>query len=196
MMLKFALSALLSVSLTGCFNPKTKEYSLREYEEKFVKRQFSHMRLVQDNMFLLSQNREMLPFEVGRFELIGRSVLHDVDKVVDKPDDYFKIFKYKFNGKNGISNGGADEKKMAAIRMEHQEKNRHHFEYYVKNKEPLTGVDICEIVSDIYAIKIEKNESFPQTVRFMKSQIEKYNISKADGDNLLAVLNILNKLRK
>jgi hypothetical protein len=194
-MLKFILSALLAAPLAGCFSPKIKEYSPREYEEKFVKGRFYHMRLVQDNMFLLDLNRDKLPFEVKRFELVGRGLTHDLDKITKKPDRHFELFKYKLNEKNGIPNGRANIEELMTVKADHYEKNRHHFEYHIKNREPLTGVDICEIISDIYAVKIEKKEPFPQTIKFVKNLAKKYQVSEADEKNMLAVLNVLNDLR-
>lgn len=62
-------------------------------EKKFIERFLFHMRNVQDNMLNLENNRDKLPFRIGKSRLICRSMKHDIDKFsANMVNDYFMLF--------------------------------------------------------------------------------------------------------
>jgi hypothetical protein len=157
-----------------------------------------HIRRVQDNMLLLENNLNRLPFRVRNFELAKRGMLHDSDKVTFRIKNYFEIFKHFKFVREGIGDGGdiisADMVQKYARR--HYLSQRHHMEYHIKNKIPLSGVDICEIACDLYAIKEELGETAEKTESFVIGFCKKFSIGDAQRKKLLFLLNLLGELTR
>jgi hypothetical protein len=149
------------------------------YKDYYIKRQLFHMRHVQDNMFLLESNLKRLPLDIGDFELIGRSLYHDTDKLAGEDvDGFFESFKHKFNVKHNLSNEGVNMSKIEKARKGHLETKRHHLEYHKVNNIPISDVDICEMASDIYAVKQEREEPFKRALEHTEGLIKEFSLTK------------------
>jgi hypothetical protein len=161
----------------------------------YIERQLMHVRYVQDNMFLLEKNLDKLPFKVKDFELIKKGMLHDIDKLTDRVEDHFTVFRYGFYKRNGLEY--PKDMNIEVVKKhfdEHHNTSSHHFEYHILTGVPLSNADICEIASDIYAVKIEKEEKIEDTLSFVSYLTTKFSLKKSDAKKLLAVVKLLDGL--
>ena len=51
-----------------------------KYKAVFLEQRFKHIRKTQDNMILLENNLDKLPFKLKHYDLIRRCIYHDLDK--------------------------------------------------------------------------------------------------------------------
>jgi hypothetical protein len=161
----------------------------------YIERQLMHVRYVQDNMFLLEKNLDKLPFKIKDFELIKRGMLHDIDKLTDHIEEHFKVFRYSFYKRNGLEYPKDIDVKATKEHFDkHHNTNRHHFEYHILTNAPISNEDLCEIASDIYAVKIEKEEKIEDTLSFVSYLATKFSLKKSDVKKLLAVVKLLDNL--
>ncbi|MDR1498684.1 MAG: DUF5662 family protein [Rickettsiales bacterium] len=161
----------------------------------FIKRQLMHMRHVQNNMFLLEKNLDKLSFRIKNFELMKRAMFHDLDKLTNKIEENYDVFRYKFYERNGLT--FPDDISVDAIHKtsnEHHNTYSHHFEYHIINNIPLSDVDICEIASDIYAVKIEKEEQIEDTLKFVDSLAAKFSLKGGEKKKLVTIIKLLDSL--
>ena len=162
------------------------------YKKAFLDRFLFHIRTVQDNMIILENNLSKLYLKIKPFQLLERSLYHDLDKLdPNLINAYIEYTKYYYNKNFGVEYifDRQNCRKKAEI---HYKTQRHHF--YKNNKIP-NIIDICEMCCDVTAISIEKKEE-NNTYYYKNYMLKKHKDIKNYNTIILFVFNILWKLLK
>lgn len=162
------------------------------YKAAFLDRFLFHTRTVQDNMIILENNLSALDLKIKPFQLLERSLKHDLDKL--KPnlvDTYVEFTKYHYYKDRGKEYKFNKEKCLKKAQL-HYKTQRHHF--YKNNKIP-NIIDICEMCCDVTAISIEKNEE-NNLLYYKNVMLKEYEDIKKYNDIILYIFNNLWKLLK
>mgnify|MGYP001047502584 FL=1 len=162
------------------------------YKTAFIDRFIFHTRTVQNNMIILENNLSKLYLKIKPFQLLERSLYHDLDKL--EPSliyAYVEYTKYFYNKNFGVEYI-FDKQKCREITEKHYNNQRHHF--YKNNKIP-NIIDICEMCCDVTAISIEKKEK-NNTFYYKNCMLKEYNNIKNYNAIILFIFNILWKLLK
>ena len=115
-----------------------------KYKKGFLQWMFNHIREMQDNMILLENNLDKLPFKLKSYDLIRRCIYHDLDKFKkDKIDAYYNFYYYC------VINDMESPDSVEKIRKKHYSTNRHHPDFHLKTGKPFTNIDLCELCCDM-----------------------------------------------
>lgn len=155
-----------------------------EREKAFIDRFMKHIRLVQDNMILLECNFSKIDFiNIEQFDLIKRSMEHDLDKVQENLiENYISIKEYYDNANNTI-----DIDRIKNNILIHYGTQRHHF--YRNDMEP-NDIDVCEMCCDVDAISVEQKEE-SNTLYFKNHMLKEYSKILPYKDQMLKIFHIL-----
>lgn len=148
---------------------------------RYIKRTLKHSREVGDLLIFIIKNKDKLFFEVDPWELLSRSVKHDIDKFSQKYMTDMIDYLY-------FSDGLSDEEKNELNKsyIEHKRTQRHHPMFYEVNKdEEVQNEDICEMVCDWISSARKDNAKL----------IENSTIWKNNFENGLKKSNTLEKYR-
>ena len=115
-----------------------------KYKAVFLEQRFKHIRKTQDNMILLENNLDKLPFKLKHYDLIRRCIYHDLDKFKkDMIDGYYIYHCRKYIEKQEV----LDSEKI--VQKKHHLTNRHHVEFHTATGKPFTNIDLCEMCCDM-----------------------------------------------
>lgn len=163
-------------------------------KKQFIERQLNHIRMVQENMILLELNMDKLPFNIPEWEIIYRSMFHDIDKFSpDLASKFYLIEEYHDNKKNNKSNDYIDKDKLYECCDIHYSTQRHHTEYHKKHNEDFSNLDLCEFCADITACA-ERNKNDPEEY-FLKNQVNNDPFLQKHKDEICNILGLLKTLK-
>ena len=115
-----------------------------KYKKEFLQWMFNHIREMQDNIILLENNLDKLPFKLKPYDLIRRCIYHDLDKFKkDMLDGYYTFYNCKYIEKTELPTS------VGIIQKKHYIKNRHHPDFHIKTGKPFTNIDLCEMCCDM-----------------------------------------------
>lgn len=140
-----------------------------------AKRQFPHIRKVQDYMLLLETNRDKLPFYIDEWALLNRSLEHDIDKF--KPpmaDGYVFLEEWYYNEKHKIKNKLSKDEIGKLTYDLHYKTQRHHMEFYKIESKSISPLDICEVACDGLAAGQRNGRSLSESLRFYIDRRNEY----------------------
>jgi len=158
----------------------------------FIDRTIKHIRKVQDNMIYLEENKYLLSFKVKEFELLRRSLKHDLSKFSKNLiNGYIDLTEYYYNKDNNISNNHINIDKIRNVADIHCNKEKHH----PNNKIKMSNIDLCEMCSDLAAMSFEKNED-NYTDYFLNKQIKNFKFLEKYKNKILNILLILENFDK
>ena len=115
-----------------------------KYKKEFLQWMFNHIRKMQDNMILLENNLDKLPFKLKPFDLIRRCIYHDLDKFRKSMIDYYYGFYCRY-----VMASGNRIQSIEKIRKKHYLANRHHADFHISTGKPFTNIDLCEMCCDM-----------------------------------------------
>lgn len=163
---------------------------MNKEEKLFIKETMDHIRRVQDNMILLEQNREKLPFEIEKWRLLQRIINHDATKFSSQlVDGNIIVSNFLRNKKLKLSNDHIDKKEVdEAIRI-HKELETHH---PIIRRRP-TRIDLCEMCCDLVALSQENNEK-DYTKYYKEFSLREYKKLKKCNADILKILGLLKEL--
>ncbi|NLE04687.1 MAG: hypothetical protein GX638_07800 [Crenarchaeota archaeon] len=172
-----------------------KKYN-REDKNSMIDYRLNHIRMVQDNMFLLEKNLDKLPFKLNDFEIARRAMQHDVDKFSDDlAEGFIEIEKNYKNRKTNPELYQENEKKLRPIRVKHWENNPHHAIYHLKNNTTFSNLDVCELCCDLDAVSQIMDDD-PKEYYLNKQFKEHPELYKDQNENILKVFDLLKELKK
>ena len=165
---------------------------MNKEEKIFIKETMDHIRRVQDNMILLEENRERLPFEIKKWRILQRCINHDATKFSGHlVDGRIIVNNFNRNKKLKLSNEHINiEDVNEAIRI-HEDLETHH----PKIKRKPTRIDMCEMCCDLVALSQENNEK-DYTKYFKEFPLKGHKKLRRNKDNILKILEILKELNK
>ncbi len=163
-----------------------------------INRQMTHIRLVQDYMIILEENKEKLPFKIEDFELIRRAMLHDYTKFSNEQiNGFIKIAQYYENKKLGIQDDSINKTSLYECSNLHYCSEPHHIEHHIRHNTTMSDIDICEMCCDIAATS-DRNKQEDYTAYFLDVLCKQYEFFEQKKFDFLAILDILmvNKITK
>ena len=165
---------------------------MNKEEKIFIKETMDHIRRVQDNMILLEENRERLPFEIKKWRLLQRIINHDATKFSSHlVDGHILVNNFLRNKKLKLSNDHIDmEEVNEAIRI-HEELETHH----PIRRRRSTRIDLCEICCNLVALSQENNEK-DYTKYYKQFPLNEYKKLKKCNADVLKILELLKELNK
>ena len=162
---------------------------LTENENRFINRFLFHTRFVQNNMLLLEKQNNKYEFlKTKDFELINRSLKHDIDKInSENIDSYVMMSAYYYLRNNNLPFDHIDISKHKIIANKHYSAQRHHF--YDNDLEP-NIIDMCEMCCDIDAVSSELKEQ-NNTIYFDNVLMKNYEKIRKNEKILRKILKLL-----
>lgn len=160
-------------------------------DERFINRFLMHVRKLQDNMIYLEKRLDIYDFlDIKDFELIDRSMKHDLDKLENNLiQHYLKINNYYYCKRHNIPCKKVVED-IAKTREVHHNTQRHHFYF---NKMDFNIIDICEMCCDVdsvYSLSDNNDEKNNKTY-FINYMLPHYSKLLPIKDLCLKIFDIL-----
>jgi len=160
-------------------------------KQHWIKHKIPHIRLVQDYGAFLEFNSDKLPFKVKDFEILNRTMKHDLDKFEENKirEGYLELSKFYENRKHNIPNLVSKEELKEVSKL-HYETQDHHIEYHIKNGTEPDNAIICEMCCDSLAISTERGDGVDDAIEyFLNNRHDDFSIQ--NKEKFLAVFELL-----
>ena len=164
-------------------------------EKMHINKQINHIYDVQNYMILLELHKNELPFTIPDWEIIYRSMFHDIDKFNGAmADGYCKIRAYlqeRGIEKLSYEDVVASPNIFLSLIMHHKN-NSHHFEYHNENNVDFSGLDICEMCCDMFD-KSKRHQENPAEY-LEENLLPRSKFIQKHKDEIVNVFNLLDDL--
>ena len=167
-----------------------------KHKKEFLEHIFNHLRMMQDNMILLENNLDKLPFKLKPYDLIRRCIYHDLDKFKKTNiDNYYRFYYHRHIDCEETETVAQDFKNTM---KKHYSINRHHADFHILTGKPFTNIDLCEMCCDMMS-RTEVNYNGDCNKCFIYCK-EKFFIQYPEmlkyKDRMYEIFNLLIKLKQ
>ena len=147
---------------------------------------------MQDNMILLENNLDKLPFKLKPYDLIRRCIYHDLDKFKKDMIDAYYIFYC-----NCVMKDMKSPETVEKIRKKHYRENRHHADFHILTGKPFSNIDLCEMCCDMLErTAFNNNGNYRKIFFYCENKFFiKYPEMLKYKDRMYEIFNLLIKLK-